>query len=113
MLIDNIKEPTYEQIRDNAKVAEDDLKIAYACWYPQMGGYLGKCVMILSKQPNTCFEALVWHDGEFPFSNGYDHHSQPVRIHHCDARQFIEFGTIVFKLQREFDPNDEAHEDED
>ncbi len=75
---------------------------AYACWYPQMGGYVGRCVIVLStfkeEFSDTCFEAYVWHDGEFPFSDDGDY-SSPVNIHHCMPSQFIEFGKFVLGLQ--------------
>lgn len=107
MLIDNIKAPTSEQIATNAKVAEDEHEIAFACWYPQMGTYVGKCVVIFSKKSDDdrppCFTALVWHDGEFPFKPGDDLHGgrPPARIHHCAASQFIRFGELVNKLQHD------------
>lgn len=98
MLINNIKVPTSEQITANAKVAEDEHEVAFACWYPQMGGYVGKCVVIFSKKSDDdrppCFTALVWHDGEFPFGD-----RDPSVIHHCSAKQFVEFGELVSKFQ--------------
>lgn len=103
MLIDSIKPPTYDQIHTNAKVAEDEHEIAFACWYPQMGGYVGKCVVIFSKRSDDdrapCFTALVWHDGEFPFGIDDPRGREPARIHHCSAQQFNEFGSLVNKLQ--------------
>jgi hypothetical protein len=63
----------------------------YATWYPQMGGYGAKALVIPS---GGCFDVLVWHDGEFPFGDG----RKPASLHHCDARQFIEFGEFVAKL---------------
>ena len=48
---------------------------------------------------NSCFEAYIWHDGEFPFEG--DSGTPPVHIHHCDADQFIEFGKFVAKLIEE------------
>ncbi len=97
-MLKNIKAPSDDQIRDNAKVAEDEHEVAYACWYPQMGGYGGKCVVIFSKQSDElvpCFDALVWHNGKFPFGDD----RAPREIHHCSARQFVEFGKCVQKLQ--------------
>lgn len=58
-----------------------------ALWYPQMGGYSGKAVAV---GPAGCFAVYVWHDGEFPFEG-----EAPVKLHHCDARQFINFGQAV------------------
>lgn len=104
MLITSIEEPTSEQIRDNAKVAEDEHEVAFACWYPQMGGYAGKCVVVFSKKSDDdhppCFTALVWHDGEFPFSDDDMQGQNPRRIHHCSAKQFVAFGDLVGKLQQ-------------
>lgn len=106
MLINSIKEPTYDEIRDNRVVAEDEHEIARACWYPQMGGYVGKCVVITSKvsydDHPPCFTALVWHDGEFPFGS-YNLPGEPCPrvLHHCSAEQFVTFGNFVTKLQRD------------
>jgi len=36
-----VREPTYAEIKDNAKVFETEEAIGYAMWYPQMGGYGG------------------------------------------------------------------------
>jgi len=65
----------------------------FAIWYPQMGGYVGKAVIAICG--NGCFEAFIWHDGSFPFNGD----SFPAHIHHCMARQFIEFGEDIIKLQ--------------
>jgi hypothetical protein len=69
---------------------------AMACWYPQMGGYGAICVVTFSptgvRKHNDCFDAYVWHDGEFPFGDG-----NPRELHHCLASQFIEFGKTVEK----------------
>jgi len=77
---------------------------AFACWYPQMGGYTGRCVVVLDR-PSTgadhgCFDAYVWHNGQFPFDSedGWGDYLPPVRIHHCDAEQFISFGNLVKRL---------------
>lgn len=86
--------PTSEECSANSKVFERGNEVGYACWYPQMGGYCGKAVFVFEKTDgNTCFDVYVWHDGEFPFGDG-----EPVRIHHCDAEQFIRFGNQVKKV---------------
>ena len=84
---------------------------AFACWYPQMGGYVGKAVVVMQTPPpikvgspedessDYCFDAYVWHDGEFPFSETDDRN--PVRIHHCMPSQFIDFGEFVLSKQEE------------
>lgn len=89
-------EPTSEQCSANEILFEDDQQVMFACWYPQMGGYGGRCIITATKQPspsNNCFDALIWHDGEFPFSD-----RSPIELHHCGAEQFIEFGETVARL---------------
>jgi len=97
----NIKEPTSDQCSNKEIVFENVSRIAYACWYPQMGGYVGKCVAIFDKgwklsgsgaAEGGCIDVLVWHDGEFPFS---DFDGIPHSLHHCDPVQFIEFGKFL------------------
>jgi hypothetical protein len=64
-----------------------------------MGGYVGKCVVVIedpSGEYNSCFDAYVWHDSEFPFG---DQDREPVCLHHCDAEQFIRFGELVLRKQ--------------
>lgn len=65
----------------------------FACWYPRMGGYVGMCVVQPGDGPEACFEAFVWHDGEFPFSGG----ETMAILHHCNAKQFVEFGNDVME----------------
>ena len=92
------REPTGDECNTNAVVYEDADHIGYAIWYPQMGGYSGKAVVVLDKCWHTngvsrvggCFDAYVWHDGEFPFEEG-----NPRRLHHCDPAQFVAFGELV------------------
>lgn len=93
-------EPTPDQCSERTRFAWDGFQ-AMACWYPQMGGYVGKCVVVNASDPDAdCFDAYVWHDGAFPFSDdGEGERRQPVRIHHCIADQFIGFGNAVLKLQ--------------
>lgn len=86
--------PTLEQASDNSEMRWTDVngeQVGFACWYPQMGGYVARC--IIHPHNNGCFDAYVWHDGEFPFDET-DGRS-PARIHHCDAQQFIEFGKFA------------------
>ena len=102
-------EPTSDECVSNAKVWEDEHEIGYACWYPQMGGYVGKCVVVFSKLHGDetsppCFTAWVWHNGEFPFSNDHsfdDPGKEPNRLHHCSSEQFNRFGDLVARLQGE------------
>lgn len=97
----DVIEPTAEECSANKKVFEDDTTIGYAIWYPQMGGYAGKAVALMDKQwtecrSGWCFDVLVWHDGEFPFSG--EDGDKPCRLHHCDPEQFISFGEKVAEL---------------
>lgn len=92
-------EPTSEQCEQRARV-EHEGRVYHACWYPQMGGYGSKCLVEKgeSQDEDGCFEAWVWHDGEFPFSAGDAHPHGPARLHHCSAEQFVEFGQWVTSL---------------
>ncbi len=97
------KEPTPEQCSTGAKLDDFDGCAAYACWYPQMGGYVGKCVVVIPPDDqgdyDRCFDAYVWHDGAFPFSKD-DPDRSPVRLHHCVPSQFVRFGEFVVRLQK-------------
>jgi hypothetical protein len=87
-------EPTSQQCTDNVPIQLDDGQTGYACWYPQMGGYVSHCIVV-GAGGGECFEAYVWHDGDFPFS---DDDVSPRELHHCDAGQFIRFGEWVQSL---------------
>jgi hypothetical protein len=97
-----VREPTADECSDNALIEETETQVAYAIWYPQMGGYHGKAVVAFFKSPldaergqGKCFDALVWHSGTWPFHDG-----EPGReLHHCNADQFVEFGEKVLELQ--------------
>lgn len=101
--------PTDEQCRDHAKVYEDENRIGYAIWYPQMGGYIARAVALIHRDQkeqtgfNPCIDVLVWHDGEFPFSDG----ESPRELHHCSSMQFIQFGETLAELNK---ANDGDHE---
>ena len=91
-------EPTAEQCSAKAPVTVDG-RSGIACWYPQMGGYVGKCVILPDGEGG--FDALVWHDGNFPFlgESDDDYRAQPPRrLHHCDPQQFIAFGELAETL---------------
>lgn len=99
----NLNVPTAEQCSSNAVVIDREHSIGYAMWYPSMGGYAGRAVAIISKQwtedeagsrTGGCVDVYVWHDGEFPFSEG-----EPREIHHCCPESFVEFGETLMKLQ--------------
>ena len=89
--------PTADQAGANAQVRWQDgghERIGFAAWYPQMGGYVALAVVVDAKSnPPGCFEAWVWHDGEFPFDESGGQH--PAHLHHCDPEQFVEFGETV------------------
>lgn len=93
-----MREPTSDECEQGAKLPDVAGCPAYACWYPQMGGYVAKAVVVLTS--DGCFEAYIWHDGEFPFSDEDEFCRGPVRhLHHCVAEQFISFGRFVRRLQ--------------
>ncbi len=91
------QEPTPEECSANAPVTHEG-RPGFATWYPQMGGYVGKCVVLFGASIDQngkdagCFDAFVWHDGEFPFDTS---DGPPVEVHHCGAEQFIRFGQAV------------------
>ncbi len=77
-----------------------------AAWYPQMGGYCGKCWIAL----HTCasrpghsfddgFDVHVFHDGDFPFRDVEGGGRPPICLHHCSPQQFAKFGELVATLQ--------------
>ena len=99
-----LPEPTSEQCSNHSRIEHDGL-VYFACWYPQMGGYVGKC-LVRGGGPDSCFDCYVWHDGEFPFGEGsYSGRTNPIVVHHCLADQFINFGQWVKSLPDE----DEAY----
>lgn len=106
-MFDPPSEPTSEQC-SRGEIVEEDGVSYLATWYPQMGGYVSKCLVQLEKCEQStegagrelpCFDCYIWHDGDFPFSESGQ---SPTRIHHCSAEQFVKFGGDVEKAQREF-----------
>lgn len=93
-----IKEPTPIECNMNTPVFKDGKEVGFATWYPQMGGYIARCIVLTEADNNNCFDCLIWHDGEFPFTEG---DRNPNVVHHCDADQFIDFGKLVLKYQGE------------
>ena len=83
-------EPTSEACSAKTQAAWGGRR-CFACWYPQMGGYCGKCVVVDGGN-GGCFDVYVWHDGEFPFEGD---EREPVHLHHCVAEQFSNFGNAV------------------
>lgn len=95
-----MREPTADQCSTCGAVEVTSPSVGFAAWYPQMGGYVGKCVVSYSQGDDGClgcFDATVWHDGEFPFDE--EDGRGPVRLHHCSAAQFIAFGLEVAESQ--------------
>lgn len=106
-LFDVLREPTGDECESNAVVWECDTRVAYAIWYPQMGGYVGKAIAVCDKgwreeDSAVCFagcvEVFVWHDGEFPFAGEGEEGRKPIELHHCDPWQFARFGETLGKL---------------
>lgn len=101
---DHPPEPTSEQCSSTAFVPWNE-RPAYACWYPQMGGYAGKAVVVPGVDVDVdegkavgrsgC-DVFVWHDGEFPFHDASGR--SPARLHHCSGEQFIQFGQLIERL---------------
>lgn len=89
-----MREPTSDECTNRATLEDDGSRVSYATWYPQMGGYVGKAVVSYyrNRTSNSCFEVLVWHDGQFPFS---EEDGMPAKLHHCLAEQFVTFGEEV------------------
>ena len=90
-------EPTSVQCTSH-RVIEFEGHRYMAIWYPQMGGYGSHCLIDLDadgdlSQPDRCFDAIIWHDGEFPIGGS----ESPSVLHHCRAQQFIDFGTTVLQ----------------
>jgi hypothetical protein len=98
-------EPTSDQCNAHARLPDMDGKAAFAVWYPQMGGYCSKCIVLLdiANSPGhigCCFDVWIWHDGAFPFSDDGDPEGRsPVFLHHCGADQFVSFGELILKLE--------------
>jgi hypothetical protein len=85
--------PTTQECTDHAAVDAGDGRVGFAVWYPQMGGYVARAVVVPDPPPAPCFTAYVWHDGTFPFDDG-----DPAELHHCEASQFVDFGKTVERL---------------
>lgn len=103
ILLPHPPEPTAEQCTAHAPVADFNGMKAFACWYPPMGGYVSRCVVVDTGKRDDgepgCFEVYVWHDGEFPFTaDSDDDYRPPAHLHHCGAEQFVEFGRTVLKF---------------
>lgn len=95
-----MQEPTNKQCDEKIEVGPN----AFACYYPQTDGHSSKCVVkLLFDTGMGCFDAYIWHDGEFPYSDG----KPPVELHHCDPEQFIRFGAFIKKKYKQERNNDD------
>lgn len=79
-------EPTAEQCYAHERVGS-----GVATWYPQMGGYSSKAIVV----GDDDFDVYIWHDGDFPFGDG----RSPICMHHCDGAQFVEFGSLLMDIE--------------
>lgn len=103
-----VPEPTSQQCTDKARLTLDDGRPAHAIWWPKMGGYGGRALVV--GHTGGCGEVYVWHDGEFPFSSDGPRGRQPVQIHVCDPEQWVELG---HQLCRVLELDEDEDEDED
>jgi hypothetical protein len=96
------RQPTSEECTAHAHLGDG----WYAIWYPQMGGYVATAA-IKDLENDGCFNAFIWHDGQFPFDEPdliEEHPSRrknPAFLHHCSSEQFIQFGEEVRRIQGE------------
>lgn len=88
-----MNEPSSDDCHSNAEVDVNGER-GFAAWYPTMGGYVSRCVIVPPTDEPGCYEVYVWHDGDFPFSDG----GNPRHLHHCDPDQFIRFGELLNRL---------------
>lgn len=106
----SLKEPSSDECYKNTQVYETENQVGYAIWYPQMGGYSSHAVVVMYKHgtdgpvEDNCFDAYIWHDGNFPFSDSPDKDKMPASLHHCSPNQFIKFGNTVLKLEKSVPP---------
>lgn len=90
-----LPEPTAEQCTANARMDVGPCSRATAAWYPQMGGFVGKCWIVTDAdaREDSCVDVHIWHDGEFPFTG--EAGRRPVVLHHCLSEQFREFADAM------------------
>lgn len=86
--------PTAEQCSAGLRVEVDDDTAATAAWWPQTGGYVGRCWIVSGRhvEPDSCVDVHVWHDGQFPFA---EDGRSPTVLHLCVAAQFREFADAI------------------
>jgi len=86
-----MRQPTDDEVENNTTVEFNGVKHT-AIWYPQMGGYRGKC-WVSKHEESGCFDVHVFHDGDYPFDD--ESERDPITTHYCDADQLIEFAERV------------------
>ena len=91
-------EPSPEACSAEDSVGLPDGRVGTACWYPSMGGYVGKAVAVVDI--DGCVDVWVWHDGQLPFADDVPTR-RPVLIYHSDPDQFVQFGHLLERLVRE------------
>ena len=97
-----IVEPTYEEVNKKAIRILPDGSKEYCMWFPQLGGYHAKMVILVmptEEEYANCIDAYVWHNGDFPFSEEPGYPVNPRELHICDAEQWIDFGKELYKIQ--------------
>lgn len=105
-----MREPSAEECSARARVQLDDTRSGWACWYPSMGGYAGRAVVVVPGQTGHA-DVFVWHNGEFPFPGQnppYGEPSNPMELHHCDGVSFVAFGNFLEELIDEHDNTGES-----
>ena len=92
--------PTSEECSANAVFERVECGAWHALFSPQFGGYCGPAAVYIGDGSNeeSCFELVVWHDGEFPLGDGNP--GEPIAVHCCSAEQFVRFGKRVLAMQR-------------
>lgn len=100
---DQVRQPTADECTNQVEIRDGERLVGYACWYPTMGGYSGKAVIVPDK---GCVDVHVWHDGQFPFDGECQACStprQPVVLHHCNGGEYTQFGQLLGKVMGEHD----------
>lgn len=98
MDVSELPEPTDEQCNENAVLLRDGPRLAFAAWYPKMGGRAAKAIVYFYRtsldSDDECFDVLLWHHREYPFrvDSGF------ISIHHCAASDFVFFGNKVISM---------------
>lgn len=87
---------THEQRSEacqSGRVEHDGTRTVAWIWTPQIGGYVAAARVEVheSDDPDPCFDALVFHDGEFPSD-------VPLELHACGALQWVRFAARLAKV---------------